>query len=102
MAAPDGENTEVIRERVISAWNVSRQRQGKSNAALTTAEIDRFCTPDEAARALLHTALQRLNLSARSFHRVLKIARTIADLAGTAHIGSAHVAEAIQYRRGLG
>ncbi|MDR3429805.1 YifB family Mg chelatase-like AAA ATPase [Silvimonas sp.] len=102
MAAPDGESTVVIRERVIRAWNLARQRQGKSNAALTTAEIDRFCTPDEVARALLHTALQRLNLSARSFHRVLKIARTIADLTGTEQIRSDHVAEAIQYRRGLG
>ncbi|MEN3295005.1 MAG: magnesium chelatase family protein, partial [Burkholderiales bacterium] len=59
------------------------------------------CKPDEAAEQLLRSAMTRLNWSARAYHRVLKVARTVADLAGAAVIGQAHVAEAIQYRRAL-
>nr|WP_281386198.1 ATP-binding protein [Silvimonas terrae] len=102
LAAPDGEDTATVRQRILNAWAVAHARQHKPNGVLTTAEIDQWCTPDEAARALLHTALQKLNLSARSYHRVLKLARTIADLAGCDVISAPHVAEAIQYRRGLG
>ena len=63
--------------------------------------LDALCAPDKEGRALLSQAIARLNLSARGYHRVLKVARTIADLAGAERIGAAHVAEAIQYRRGL-
>ncbi|MGB6055665.1 MAG: ATP-dependent protease, partial [Burkholderiaceae bacterium] len=66
-----------------------------------TAEIDRHCLPDAAGEQLLRTAMTRLNWSARAYHRVLKVARTIADLAGADAIGAPHVAEAIQYRRAL-
>jgi magnesium chelatase family protein len=62
-------------------------------------EIDVLCTPDAAGETLLNQAISRLNLSARAFHRVLKVARTIADLAGSDQIRSPHIAEAIQYRR---
>ncbi|GGP25754.1 YifB family Mg chelatase-like AAA ATPase [Silvimonas amylolytica] len=102
LAAPDGEETAKVRQRVLRAWECAHARQNKANGVLTTAEIDAWCTPDEAARAMLHTALQKLNLSARSYHRVLKLARTIADLAACETISAPHVAEAIQYRRGLG
>jgi magnesium chelatase family protein len=60
-----------------------------------------LCAPDAAGQALLGQAIGRLDLSARGYHRILKVARTIADLAAAERVGAAHVAEAIQYRRGL-
>ena len=74
-------------------------RQGKPNARLSTKEIDRHCRSDEAGATLLKQALTRLNLSARAYHRVLRVARSIADLAGSDTITSQHIAEAVQYRR---
>jgi magnesium chelatase family protein len=74
-------------------------RQGKTNAGLTPDEVDRHCLPDCQGAQLLKQAMQRLQLSARAYHRVLKVARTVADLAGATHVGGAHVAEAIHYRR---
>jgi magnesium chelatase family protein len=66
---------------------------------LTPREVDRWCRPDAAGETLLKQAIARLGLSARAYHRVLKVARTIADLAAAEAIAVAHVAEAIQYRR---
>lgn len=100
--AADGESSAAVQARVIAARGRQIDRQGKSNAMLATREIDRWCAPDEAASKLLSAALVRLKLSARAYHRVLKLARTVADLAGSATIASAHVAEAIHYRRNLG
>ncbi len=94
-----GESTEAIRRRVESAHGVQLERQGKSNGRLGVKDIDRICVPDAAGEALLRQAMGRLNLSARAYHRVLKVARTIADLASSDSIASAHVAEAVQYRR---
>ena len=74
-------------------------RQGKENARLTTREIEKYCTPEENGARLLKQAISRLGLSARGYHRILKLARTIADLAGAKIVNAAHVAEAIQYRR---
>ena len=66
------------------------------------AEVWKFCPLDDTAKALLQTATQRLNLSARAFHRILKVSRTIADLADAGEITVAHLAEALQYRsRGI-
>lgn len=98
--AANAESSEVIRSRVEKARDVQLQRQGKANFALGTAEIEKYCQPDERGSALIKTAISRLNLSARAYHRILKVARSIADLAGNAHIKSAHIAEAVQYRRG--
>ena len=95
----DGETSAVVRERVAAAWQRQRSRQGKANARLTTREIDAGCQPDAAGAALLQQAASRLGLSARAWHRVLKVARSIADLAGSADIGAPHIAEAIHYRR---
>lgn len=94
-----GETSEEVRVRVEAAHGRSRARQGKANADLTVKEIERHCAPDERGKALLQQAIARLNLSARGYHRVLKVARTIADLAGSEGVGTTHVAEAIQYRR---
>lgn len=101
-AAADGEASATVRARVIAARERQLARQGKANAALAPGEIDAWCTPDEAGAKLLSAALVRLKLSARAYHRVLKLARTIADLAGAPQVASAHVAEAIHYRRNLG
>ena len=97
----DGEASSTIAERVTQAFRMQQQRQGKNNNALSTTEIDEHCKPDAAAEQLLRTAMTRLNWSARAYHRVLKVARTIADLAQSDVINQPHVAEAIQYRRAL-
>jgi len=89
----------AVRERVAVAHRVQIGRQDKTNSALSTREIDKWCRPDTAAEGLLRQAVARLNLSARAYHRVLKLARTIADLAASEAIAVAHVAEAIQYRK---
>ncbi len=94
-----GESSEIVRGRVEAAAGRQRARQGKPNAKLSTREIDEICVPDPPGAALLKQAISRLGLTARAYHRVLKVARTIADLANEQLIASAHVAEAIQFRR---
>lgn len=96
-----GEPSQDVAARVEQAFSRQLKRQCKSNNGLTTGEIDSHCKPDAAGEQLLRTAMARLNWSARAYHRVLKVARTIADLDGVGVIGQAHVAEAIQYRRAL-
>jgi len=97
--AKQGESGAVVRDRVVKAHERAFARQGKANADLSTPEIDRHCLPDENGAMLLRQAISRLLLSARGYHRILKVARTIADLAGAPRVRAAHVAEAIQYRR---
>src|SRR5437762_314926 len=97
--AARGEQSARVRERVEQAYGRQLARQGKSNTRLGPREIERYCTAEEKAGALLRQAIGKLHLSARAYHRVLKLSRTIADLAGEATIGVTHVAEAIQYRR---
>ncbi len=94
-----GDSSSMIRERVTQARAKMITRQGQENARLTTREIDRYCAPDEKGATLLKQAIGRLGLSARGYHRILKVSRTIADLANARHVSAAHVAEAIQYRR---
>jgi magnesium chelatase family protein len=94
-----GEPSEAIRIRVAAARRCQIERQGRPNGALTVREVDRHCTPEAQGAALLRQATSRLGLSARGYHRVLKVARTIADLAGARTLSASHVAEAIQYRR---
>jgi magnesium chelatase family protein len=97
-----GEGSSAIRERVIAA----RQRQIerfsgtrlRCNADMGASEVRQYCALDAAGQSLMKAAVRQLSLSARGYHRVLKLARTIADLAGQQHIGAAHLAEAIQYR----
>ncbi|MBG9389138.1 YifB family Mg chelatase-like AAA ATPase [Caenimonas aquaedulcis] len=101
LEAPPGESTVAIRARCAAARALAMQRQGKANHALQGKEIDQHARLAEAAGIFLQTASARLGWSARSTHRVLKVARTVADLAGSAQTEVAHVAEAVQYRRGL-
>lgn len=96
--APESESSATVRARVIACRTLQLARQGKPNARLTPPEIDQHCAPDAPARALLEQAMARLNLSARGYHRVLKVARTLADLAGLATVSTAQIAEAVRYR----
>ncbi len=94
-----GEKSSVIRKRVTESHQRQLNRQGKTNSQLSVKEIDQHCTLDTASENLLKQAISRLNLSARAYHRILKVARTIADLLGVEKINNQHIAEAIQYRR---
>jgi len=97
-----GESSEVIRRRVNAARVLQHHRFEKtklhSNAQMGTREIKRYCSVQDDAEKLLETAINKLGLSARAYSRVLKVGRTIADLAGAENIESSHIAEAIQYR----
>ena len=103
LAGEDGaESSEAIRDRVLAARRRQEERRKESgvhvNAELHGRSVWRFCRPEPAGRRLLDAAVRRLGLSARAYHRVLKVSRTIADLAGASMPGADHVAEALQYR----
>lgn len=99
--APVGESSAQVRARVQAARERALQRQAKSNHALSGAEIDAQCQLDPGAIQFLNQAATRLGWSGRSTHRAMKVARTIADLGHSEHVTTAHLAEAIQYRRAL-
>ncbi len=96
------ENSQTVQQRVAGARILQRQRFEKSslaaNSEMTPLEVRDFCQTDESAQGLLKAAMKQMNLSARAFHRILKLARTIADLENSDIIKSNHIAEAIQYR----
>ena len=98
--APAASSAEV-RARVVLARASQAERQGMLNARLDSRAVERYCVPDRAGAGLLQQAMTRLDLSARAYHRILRVARTLADMAGVAQPGVAQVAEAIQYRRSL-
>jgi len=98
-AAPDGEASEIVAARVAAARALALGRQGSVNAALSGGALDTHCALDHASSKFLQSAAARLGWSARGFHRVLRVARSIADLAGCDAIAPPHLAEAIQYRR---
>jgi magnesium chelatase family protein len=101
MAQADGESSGQVGLRVAAARLRQTQRQGLPNASIEAAQIDALCPLDEAAAKFLQTAALRLGWSGRGLHRTLKVARTIADLAGADTIATTHVAEALQYRRSV-
>src|SRR5512141_737010 len=101
----EGELSETIRVRVQDARNIQNKRfssNGSSdivcNADMRVGEIRQFCKLQDEGQSLMRAAMTQLNLSARAYHRILKLARTIADLAGSDEIQSVHLAEALQYR----
>ncbi|MCU7929693.1 MAG: YifB family Mg chelatase-like AAA ATPase [Candidatus Thiodiazotropha sp. (ex Codakia rugifera)] len=93
------ESSEAIRKRVISARECQLARQGKTNQVLQGPEIEQYAKPGKAGNELLHRAIERLGLSMRAYHRILKVARTIADLEANPNIDTRHLSEAIGYRR---
>ncbi len=99
-----GESSETIRARVEKARQKQRERfNGLNNGVMTNAdmrvaEVRQFCELDDAGQQLVKAAMNQLQLSARAYHRILKLSRTIADLAGDESIQSSHLAEALQYR----
>jgi len=106
-ATTTGEPSDAVRERVERARRVQTGRFAETtlvcNAEMTPTEVRRYCQAvlDDQAQSLLRLAMTQLSLSARAFHRVLKLARTIADMAGSERIASPHLAEAVQYRQRL-
>jgi magnesium chelatase family protein len=100
-----GETSESIRKRVQAARDIQNQRFSGNdssdivcNADMRIGEIRQFCNLQPEGQSLMRAAMSQLNLSARAYHRILKLARTIADLAGSEEIQSPHLAEALQYR----
>jgi magnesium chelatase family protein len=98
-----GETSAAIRGRVEAASKRQRERfkdvEGVTcNAEMRPAEIREYCELDAAGQSLIKAAMRQLHLSARAYHRILKLSRTIADLAGSERIEAAHLAEAVQYR----
>lgn len=96
--APPGEATAAVRARVEAARARQQQRAGKPNARLDRRETDLHCRLTGHDQALLERAIEQLQLSARAMHRILRVARTIADLDGSDAIATAHLTEALGYR----
>jgi magnesium chelatase family protein len=98
--SPQGEESSAaIRERVVAARAIAAARNGKPNSALSAKEVKLHCDLTEQGHKLLEQAMDRFGLSHRAYHRILKLARTIADLAGAEHIAVNHLSEAIGYRK---
>ncbi len=92
------ENSAQVRARVTKAWEVQQQRCGKANGDLMSREVEQFCPLTSSDQQILEQALERFRLSARAYHRILKVARTIADLDGSMQIATPHLTESLGYR----
>jgi magnesium chelatase family protein len=93
-----GESSATAAGRVARARDIQIARQGVCNARLADAHVDRVCAPDKEGRRILELSMKRLGFTARARQRILKLARTIADLNGDAAVGAPHVSEAVTYR----
>ena len=94
-----GESSSTIRKRVEASRKIQMERQGKTNSELDSKETEKYCSPEKEGELLIRQAIASFNLSARAYHRVLRMARSIADLGNSRQIAKEHAAEAIQYRR---
>lgn len=94
----EGETSEQVRSRVVAARNRQLQRQQKANRFLGNKDIEKYCKLNKGDEALLAQVMEKFRLSARAYHRILKVARTIADLAGSEQIQTVHISEAVSYR----
>ena len=101
LGAPPGEGSEAVRARCAQARQRALDRQGGPNQSLTGTALDTHAALSPSATQFLRGAAQRLGWSARATHRVLRVARTIADLTSAEDVSEVHLAEAIQYRRSL-
>ena len=97
-APAGGDSSAVVRQRVIDCRAQQLRRQQKTNRYLSNPELEKVCVLNAEQQRLLERAIRELGLSARAYHRILKISRTIADLAGAEQLQTAHLAEAISYR----
>ena len=93
------ENSATVRERVLRAYDFQIQRQGATNQSLSPQQLEAHAQLNQASKNMLEIAQQRLNLSARAYHRILRVARTIADLSQSSDIETAHLSEALSYRK---
>jgi magnesium chelatase family protein len=93
-----GDNSEAIRQRVEQARHIQLKRQGKANHQLSAPELETYCELTQADKNLLEQAIEKLGLSTRAYHRVLKLARTLADMAGREHLTTVDISEALSYR----
>lgn len=98
VSAEQGESSEQVKTRVIAARARQSTRQGKPNAALVAGDLSQYCCLQDETQRLLNQVMQKFNLSARVYHRILKVARTIADLSQSDTILTTHVSEALTYR----
>ncbi|MBI1195266.1 MAG: YifB family Mg chelatase-like AAA ATPase [Gammaproteobacteria bacterium] len=98
-APAGGEDSVTVRSRVVDARNLQIRRQGKPNFELSAAEINEICPLDNASRRFLQDACTRLGMSARAYYRIIRVARSIADLAGNPDVRQAHLAEAVHFRK---
>jgi magnesium chelatase family protein len=95
---PRGESSTRVRERVLASRRHQLERQGKANAMLSGQELEQHCSLGAQEQNLMASAMERLQLSARAYDRTLRVARTLADMAGSVSIGAAHLGEALGYR----
>ena len=99
MQGTSGECSVVVHERVTRTRNIQLQRNNTLNSLLTHQQIDEVCTLNKTDRLLLQQVMEKLQLSARAYHRILKLARTIADMDDSADIQTQHLTEAVNYRQ---
>jgi magnesium chelatase family protein len=99
MQGTKGECSAIVRERVALTRNIQLQRYNLLNSQLTNQQIDEACSLASPDQLLLRQAIEKLQLSARAWHRILKLARTIADMSGSENIKTQHLSEAINYRK---